>query len=645
MALRYYVSSEEAPFFVNNKMGSSDRIPTSGTYKVGDFIISNTQADGIFGWVCTVAGTPGTWIEIGSGGGSNTKTLSLSSSTVVSSPVREVTIGIKDFNKNTDFLMVYKNSTYLTEGVDYDISSDSTKIVSRTGNWNADSLGDYRFSFVVIKEVEKVNPEAVVGTENIKDSVVTMSKLGEDVKSRLDGFDSQLEHNITGITELDNKINMLNKYLYDLSIAKQGDDCSEIIQKALDEFGCVELPVGKEITVANQINVSKSCLIKGNNSTIRYTGEGALFNYNRGDSFYAYDLNVYVYNTGGFLNMFAPIGSEHSTRIIIDNINVFGNKHETFGVIFGKSDFCTISNTKFWYLNKAVEILQGEHTSTQIVFENVGGSNCDTGISFSGCDKISFINVDFMMSNIGFKMGNQCQRVLFLNCHTEYCEYGYYIPSNYLNKYILFENCSVKLPRDDTKAGFYVGESQQWGVRDLRFINCGEESFGDSLVFDIRAPFSFVGKLPENYNFTKISGESLLNTKIDLSNKIVDVIYEIDFKSENFLSNGESTYTVDDIYGIYTLNNSKIYGLKNLTPGTYLFDFECYSSDNLHLYCQRDGGDFAEAFSSVKVYESPTKQTILANISDTDNYRIGIQNWDSTDKTMYIKKLTVSRIF
>ena len=194
MALRYYVSSEEAPFFVNNKMGSSDRIPTSGTYKVGDFIISNTQADGIFGWVCTVAGTPGTWIEIGSGGGSNTKTLSLSSSTVVSSPVREVTIGIKDFNKTTDFLMVYKNSTYLTEGVDYDISSDSTKIVSRTGNWNADSLGDYRFSFVVIKEVEKVNPKAVVGTENIKDSVVTMSKLGEDVIERLDGVDSQLEH-------------------------------------------------------------------------------------------------------------------------------------------------------------------------------------------------------------------------------------------------------------------------------------------------------------------------------------------------------------------------------------------------------------------------------------------------------------------
>ena len=185
MALRYYVSSEEAPFFVNNKMGSSDRIPTSGTYKVGDFIISNTQADGIFGWVCTVAGTPGTWIEIGSGGGSNTKTLSLSSSTVVSSPVREVAIGIKDFNKNTDFLMVYKNSTYLTENIDYTISSDSKKIVSINGNWNEEALSDYRFSFVVIKETNLINPEAVVGTENIKDGSVTVDKLDEGVKEIL----------------------------------------------------------------------------------------------------------------------------------------------------------------------------------------------------------------------------------------------------------------------------------------------------------------------------------------------------------------------------------------------------------------------------------------------------------------------------
>ena len=63
--MRVYISSEEAAFFINNKMGYADRIPTSGSYKVGDFIVSSTQLDGIFGWVCTEEGTPGKWEVIG----------------------------------------------------------------------------------------------------------------------------------------------------------------------------------------------------------------------------------------------------------------------------------------------------------------------------------------------------------------------------------------------------------------------------------------------------------------------------------------------------------------------------------------------------------------------------------------------------
>ena len=61
MAIRYYVSTEEASFFNNNRMGYANSIPTEGNYKVGDFIISSTQENGIFGWVCTVAGNPGEW--------------------------------------------------------------------------------------------------------------------------------------------------------------------------------------------------------------------------------------------------------------------------------------------------------------------------------------------------------------------------------------------------------------------------------------------------------------------------------------------------------------------------------------------------------------------------------------------------------
>lgn len=44
------------------KFGSA--APTTGTYKVGDIVINNTPVAGAaFAWSCSVAGTPGTWIE------------------------------------------------------------------------------------------------------------------------------------------------------------------------------------------------------------------------------------------------------------------------------------------------------------------------------------------------------------------------------------------------------------------------------------------------------------------------------------------------------------------------------------------------------------------------------------------------------
>ena len=39
--------------------------PASGTFAVGDFVIDQTGKV----WVCTVAGTPGTWVQVGGGGG------------------------------------------------------------------------------------------------------------------------------------------------------------------------------------------------------------------------------------------------------------------------------------------------------------------------------------------------------------------------------------------------------------------------------------------------------------------------------------------------------------------------------------------------------------------------------------------------
>ena len=276
MSMRYYVSSEEASFFLNNKMGISDKAPTTGTYKVGDFIISNTQANGVFGWVCTVAGTPGTWIEIGAGGNSGTTNVTLSSTTTISSPTSEVRIGIDGFNKSTDFLTVYKNSTYLTEGVDYEISSDSSKIVSKNGNWNTESLSDYRFSFIVMKEVSKVNPEAVVGTENLKDNVVTMSKLGEDVKESI----SVLENKKLNISDSGFIRPEWSEKWDDNDQTEAFKDCIKIITDEFKERGSSSLSIRLRgnYTISSTLKFNSFVKFVTDATTqITFNGEGYLF--------------------------------------------------------------------------------------------------------------------------------------------------------------------------------------------------------------------------------------------------------------------------------------------------------------------------------------------------------------------------------
>ena len=141
MAMRFYISSEEAAFFNTNKMGYADSIPTSGSYKVGDFIVSSTQLDGIFGWVCTEEGTPGKWEVIGSGAGGG-KLVSINASKIVDTAVNQISLselGLAVSSK--DKLIVHFNSMFLMEGVDYQISADGSMITKLgEGNWN-ESIG------------------------------------------------------------------------------------------------------------------------------------------------------------------------------------------------------------------------------------------------------------------------------------------------------------------------------------------------------------------------------------------------------------------------------------------------------------------------------------------------------------------------
>ena len=179
----------------------------------------------------------------------------LKSNKTISAPASEVEIGIEGFNKDSDYLTVYVNSTYLTEGVDYNISSDGRKILSLNGNWNEESLSDYRFSFVVIKEVGIVNPEAVVGTENLKDGSVTMGKLGEDVTERLDGFDLQLEHVENDFIDIDFYKN-------------ESDNYTEVFRQCFED--CKSQ--GKNIRINKMYRVTDTLILDGFNGVIYGSG-------------------------------------------------------------------------------------------------------------------------------------------------------------------------------------------------------------------------------------------------------------------------------------------------------------------------------------------------------------------------------------
>ena len=163
-------------YFNNNEIMNGTAIPTEGTFNVGDIVVNvgpNASAEPM--WICIEAGTPGNWEVVGAGVNNNegniaTELVCLTNNVIVDDVVNEVEIGISGFNHETDSLTVFKNSVYMIEGMDYNV--EGNKIVCINGEqWNVDGEDGCVFSFRVMKTVAKVNPDAVIGMENLKDDV------------------------------------------------------------------------------------------------------------------------------------------------------------------------------------------------------------------------------------------------------------------------------------------------------------------------------------------------------------------------------------------------------------------------------------------------------------------------------------------
>lgn len=100
---------------------------------------------------------------------------------IISSIVDRVPIGIEGFDKTKDLLMVYKNNVYLEEGSMYSISEDSLYIINPDGDWN--ESGTSIFNFIVIKGSGMLLPDNE--TINIPDGYITEVKLHQNLKDTL----------------------------------------------------------------------------------------------------------------------------------------------------------------------------------------------------------------------------------------------------------------------------------------------------------------------------------------------------------------------------------------------------------------------------------------------------------------------------
>ena len=58
------INDKNNSYFEIGKMEIGSSNPTTGTYNAGDVVVSSTQTNGIYGWLCTVSGTPGTWVTL-----------------------------------------------------------------------------------------------------------------------------------------------------------------------------------------------------------------------------------------------------------------------------------------------------------------------------------------------------------------------------------------------------------------------------------------------------------------------------------------------------------------------------------------------------------------------------------------------------
>ena len=171
------VSSKSNTYFKANKITIGTAVPTTGTYAKGDIIISSSPNASAIGWICTTAGTPGSWKAIKSG----VDVTSIAWNSVSSKPSTFTpTLGV---TSSTAFRGDYGNTAYQHSQTDHapanaQKNSDITKaeieaklkgtITSHTHNYaGSSSAGGAANSAVKLATARKIGSASFDGTSDI----------------------------------------------------------------------------------------------------------------------------------------------------------------------------------------------------------------------------------------------------------------------------------------------------------------------------------------------------------------------------------------------------------------------------------------------------------------------------------------------
>jgi hypothetical protein len=175
----------------------------------------------------------------------------ISTTAIIDTATNSISLaGLKSVVEDDDFLVVHYNSTHLIQGIDYNLSSDRSKIVKVSGNWNESNTAGCTFSFDLFKL--NTSYENSIDGSWIKDGTITWNKLNSDVQNKiLQGGNNSGTGNVVKLQNVVNVSQAVNQVNIGIDSYKANTDSLFVYRNGL------LLTEGQDYEIINNSSIKK----------------------------------------------------------------------------------------------------------------------------------------------------------------------------------------------------------------------------------------------------------------------------------------------------------------------------------------------------------------------------------------------------